>query len=104
MRPTLLVSVVRRGFSVLAASSARRAPRASAASPPPPPPVRCYDGSGGAYRDTGALHDKPLQTPLGLVKAMLLLVPSLLLGAGMSREGAAFLEENDIFVPDDDDD
>lgn len=54
--------------------------------------------------DTGAMLHKPETTRFGLVKAMTTVVPFLYLGATMSRKGAAFLEENDIFVPDDDDD
>ncbi|XP_077866191.1 essential MCU regulator, mitochondrial-like [Saccoglossus kowalevskii] len=53
---------------------------------------------------TGALHAKPIKTTLGLTKAFIVIVPFMYVGATMSKEGAAFLEENDIFVPDDDDD
>jgi hypothetical protein len=31
-------------------------------------------------------------------------LPTLFVGAAVAKEGAAFLEDNDIFVPDDDDD
>ncbi|CAL1285641.1 unnamed protein product [Larinioides sclopetarius] len=40
----------------------------------------------------------------GVVRALLTVLPGLYLGATVSKEGAAFLEENDIFVPDEDDD
>ncbi|XP_071797694.1 essential MCU regulator, mitochondrial-like isoform X2 [Asterias amurensis] len=54
--------------------------------------------------ETGALLAKPTTINLGLSKIVLVTVPFLYLGATISKEGAAFLEENDIFIPDDDDD
>lgn len=68
--------------------------------------------SGGLYvpsrkavcTDTGAMLHKPETTRFAIVKAMSTVVPFLYLGATVSKKGAAFLEENDIFVPDDDDD
>jgi len=53
---------------------------------------------------TGAFREHPPQTPLGLLKVVLTVIPGLYIGAALSRMGAAWLEENDIFVPDDDDD
>ncbi|GAB1608055.1 hypothetical protein Ahia01_001089600 [Argonauta hians] len=53
---------------------------------------------------TGAMLNKPVVTKFGMIKIMSTVVPFLYLGATVSRKGAAFLEENDIFVPDDDDD
>uniref|UniRef100_A0A0L8FW51 Essential MCU regulator, mitochondrial n=1 Tax=Octopus bimaculoides TaxID=37653 RepID=A0A0L8FW51_OCTBM len=53
---------------------------------------------------TGAMLNKPPVTKFSMIKIMSTVVPFLYLGASVSRKGAAFLEENDIFVPDDDDD
>ena len=54
--------------------------------------------------NTGAFLPKPKKTPFGILRVMLTVLPGLYLGATISKEGAAFLEENDIFVPDEDDD
>lgn len=54
--------------------------------------------------DTGAFLPEPKKTPFGLLRVLLTVLPGLYLGATISKEGAAFLEENDIFVPDEDDD
>lgn len=54
--------------------------------------------------DTGAFLPEPKKTPFGLFRVLLTVLPGLYLGATISKEGAAFLEENDIFVPDEDDD
>ncbi|GFY64135.1 hypothetical protein TNIN_451741 [Trichonephila inaurata madagascariensis] len=54
--------------------------------------------------DTGAMLPKPEKMPFGLFRVLLTVLPGLYLGATISKEGAAFLEENDIFVPDEDDD
>lgn len=54
--------------------------------------------------ENGAFCEKPDQIRLGLVKALAVVCPFLYAGATLSKNGAAFLEENDIFVPDDDDD
>ena len=47
---------------------------------------------------------KPEVQRLGIVKVFACAIPGIYIGATVAREGAAFLEENDIFVPDDDDD
>jgi hypothetical protein len=47
---------------------------------------------------------KPEVNKWGVMKIFACAVPGIYLGASIAREGAAFLEENDIFVPDDDDD
>ncbi|PIK44401.1 hypothetical protein BSL78_18725 [Apostichopus japonicus] len=52
----------------------------------------------------GSIKQQPPQVKLGLLKAFVVVVPFLYIGATISKEGAAFLEENDIFVPEDDDD
>ncbi|XP_077980631.1 essential MCU regulator, mitochondrial-like [Glandiceps talaboti] len=53
---------------------------------------------------TGAMMSNPPKSRLGLTKVIVVAFPFIYIGATMSKEGAAFLEENDIFVPDDDDD
>lgn len=55
-------------------------------------------------QQTGALLPKPEKTPLGLSKVAIVVTPFLTLGTILGREGASFLEESEIFVPDDDDD
>ncbi|XP_078691436.1 essential MCU regulator, mitochondrial-like isoform X1 [Branchiostoma floridae x Branchiostoma belcheri] len=52
----------------------------------------------------GAMLPEPYNIRFGLAKVLLVSTPFLYLGAWISKEGAEFLEENDIFVPDDDDD
>lgn len=55
-------------------------------------------------KETGALLPKPQKTQFGLIKVGITTAPFLTLGTIMGREGASFLEESEIFVPDDDDD
>ncbi|GIZ01850.1 essential MCU regulator, mitochondrial [Caerostris extrusa] len=62
-------------------------------------PVRCI-----VTTETGAVLPKPAKMQFGLLRVLLTVLPGLYLGATISKEGAAFLEENDIFVPDEDDD
>lgn len=54
--------------------------------------------------DTGAFLPEPKKTSFGILRVLLAVLPGLYLGATISKECAAFLEENDIFVPDEDDD
>lgn len=56
------------------------------------------------YTETGGLLDKPEQVRFGLVKVLAVAIPFIYLGGTISMKGAAFLEENDIFVPQEDDD
>ena len=56
------------------------------------------------YSETGAVLERPEQIRFGLLKVLLFVVPFVYLGAALSKTGAAFLEENDIFVPEDEDD
>ena len=56
------------------------------------------------YTGTGAILPKPEQIKFPVVKAMAVAFPFLYTGMMLSKNAAAFLEENDIFVPDDDDD
>ena len=58
----------------------------------------------GVYTDAGSINGKPDQTSFAVVKVLAVVCPFLYFGATISKSGAAFLEENDIFVPDDDDD
>lgn len=44
------------------------------------------------------------QTPFGLIRIALVVVPFLYVGTQISKNFAALLEEHDIFVPEDDDD
>ena len=59
---------------------------------------------GSVYTGTGAILPKPEQIRFPVVKAMFVAFPFLYIGMMLSKNAAAFLEENDIFVPDDDDD
>jgi len=54
--------------------------------------------------ETGAFLPPPEVQRLGIAKVFACAIPGIYIGATVAREGAAFLEENDIFVPDDDDD
>lgn len=45
-----------------------------------------------------------LQTPFGLIRMTVVVVPFLYVGTLISKNFAALLEEHDIFVPEDDDD
>ncbi|XP_015236047.1 essential MCU regulator, mitochondrial-like isoform X1 [Cyprinodon tularosa] len=44
------------------------------------------------------------QTPFGLMRIALVVIPFLYVGTQISKSFAALLEEHDIFVPEDDDD
>ncbi|XP_055855197.1 essential MCU regulator, mitochondrial [Episyrphus balteatus] len=55
------------------------------------------------YR-SGALKPRPETMPLGLVGVMCAVIPGLFIGAAISKSVANFLEENELFVPADDDD
>lgn len=52
---------------------------------------------------SGAVLSKPESKRFGLVKVTCVVIPFLYVGGIISREGAAWLEENDIFSPEDDD-
>ena len=54
---------------------------------------------------TGGIVDEPERhRRFGLLKAMLTMTAGLTVGAWISKNMAAFLEENELFVPEDDDD
>ncbi len=56
------------------------------------------------FTGSGAVKPKPEQIRFPVVKVLCVAIPFLVAGATVSKNAAAFLEENDIFVPDDDDD
>jgi essential MCU regulator, mitochondrial len=56
------------------------------------------------YTESGAIMQRPERVSWGMVKVMVVMGSSIWLGGTISKNGAAFLEEHDIFVPDDDDD
>ena len=56
------------------------------------------------FTEAGGVCPKPEKVKFGLAKVLLVVCPFVYIGATISKNGAAFLEENDIFVPDDDDD
>ncbi len=53
---------------------------------------------------TGRIGDMPLWYRFGYVKLTVCIVASLFLGSVISKSVTTFLEENDIFKPEDDDD
>jgi len=54
--------------------------------------------------NTGRIRPEPVRTKrTEYVRAVFYVGLGLLLGSSISRKFAAFLEENDLFVPDDDD-
>ncbi|CAD5115322.1 unnamed protein product [Dimorphilus gyrociliatus] len=55
-------------------------------------------------RESGALENPPHLTRFSISKVMTVVLPFIFGGAYISKSVAAFLEENDIFVPSDDDD
>ena len=56
------------------------------------------------YSESGAILPKPERVPWGLAKVSVVVFLSVFIGGTISKNGAAFLEEHDIFVPDEDDD
>lgn len=52
----------------------------------------------------GTFLPMPKQIPFGLIGVLLSVIPGLFIGAQISKSVANFLEENDLFVPSDDDD
>lgn len=55
------------------------------------------------YR-TGAFKPMPAVSSFGIIGILCSVVPGLFIGAAISKSVANFLEENDLFVPSDDDD
>ncbi|XP_057314765.1 essential MCU regulator, mitochondrial-like [Hydractinia symbiolongicarpus] len=52
----------------------------------------------------GAIESKPYKFNWGIIPVMVVSVPCMYIGALAAKRGAEFLEEWNIFVPDDDDD
>lgn len=65
--------------------------------------VQCYSGEQGAHASSGALLARPHETKFGAAKCAIVIGSCIYTGAMISKSGAAFLEENEIFVPEDDD-
>lgn len=55
------------------------------------------------YRN-GAFLPMPKMSSFGIIGIICSVVPGLFIGAAISKSVANFLEENDLFVPSDDDD
>ena len=53
---------------------------------------------------TGAFNSLPHRMSLGLTKVCAITIPTVYIGAEMARISATFLEDWNIFVPDDDED
>ncbi|TGZ61135.1 hypothetical protein CRM22_008147 [Opisthorchis felineus] len=64
--------------------------------------VQCYSGEEGSCTSTGALHQRPHITHFGVPGVAALVCISIFTGAMISKNAAQFLEENEIFVPEDD--
>jgi len=60
--------------------------------------------SGNGITNTGAVLPEPSKVTFGLIKVSLMATPCILVGGTISREFATWLEENELFVPEDDDD
>lgn len=56
------------------------------------------------YYRSGAIRPMPKILPFGMVSVVCSVIPGLFIGAAISKSVANFLEENDLFVPSDDDD
>lgn len=56
------------------------------------------------YYRTGAFKPMPPISSFGIIGIVCSVVPGLFIGAAISKSVANFLEENDLFVPSDDDD
>lgn len=56
------------------------------------------------YHRTGAFKPMPSVSNFGIIGILCSVVPGLFIGAAISKSVANFLEENDLFVPSDDDD
>lgn len=56
------------------------------------------------HHKSGAIKPMPVVLPFGFVGLFCSVIPGLFIGAAISKSVANFLEENDLFVPSDDDD
>lgn len=59
--------------------------------------------SSGIEFKSGALKPKPEENRIAPLLVICAVLPGLFIGAQISKSVANFLEENDLFVPDDDD-
>jgi len=59
--------------------------------------------AGKVYAASGAVLPKPPMMRFPVLKSLAVIIPGVYIGAVISANMAAFLEEHDIFVPDDDD-
>jgi hypothetical protein len=57
-----------------------------------------------AFSETGAIAEMPKWYKLGLIKVLATIVTFMLVGSLISKTVVTFLEENDIFKPEDGDD
>ena len=53
---------------------------------------------------SGGVLEEPKKVPLGILNVGLTVLTGLVIGAAISKNMASFLEENELFVPADDDD
>lgn len=58
----------------------------------------------GLSNSASHIPPAPVKTSFGLGKTFAVAIPGILVGSTMAKNGAAWLEENEIFIPDDDDD
>ena len=65
------------------------------------PRLRVVNRKTSVYTSSGGVNEKPVQTRFGVPKALIVVLPFIYFGATISKNGAAFLEENEIFVPED---
>jgi len=56
------------------------------------------------YSESGAIMKRPERVPFGLFKVLTVVVVSVTIGGFISKHMAQLLEENEWFVPDEDDD
>lgn len=56
------------------------------------------------YSESGAIMKRPERVPFGLLKVLVVVGVSVVVGGVISKNGAEFLEKHDLFVPDEDDD
>lgn len=49
----------------------------------------------------GAVRAQPKQTKFGIFKVLFTVIPLALFGASVSNRGAEFLEDSEIFIPND---
>jgi len=56
------------------------------------------------YSDSGAILPKPERVPFGLPKVLVVVFVTVIIGGMISKSGAEFLEEHELFIPDEDDD